>query len=107
MDPTGLDSIAERQILSWKALLVVTTLIVLRKEVACILVTAGTTVFQAALNAGDIQSIQPNFKTCSADVELRRRCKPCDPPVGTIGCRQDMPPTRPHRGIPGLHWHLV
>lgn len=36
-----------------------------------------------------------------------RRCKPCIPPVGTIGFRLDIvPPSKPHHPFPGNHVHL-
>ncbi len=34
-------------------------------------------------------------------------CKPCSPPVGTLGYRLDtVPPHDPHYPYPGTHWHL-
>lgn len=35
----------------------------------------------------------------------RRKCKPCQPPVGTIAYRVDRPPSPPHNGIPTPHSH--
>jgi RHS repeat-associated protein len=33
-------------------------------------------------------------------------CKPCEPPVGTLAYRMDLPPSPPHRGVDPPHWHL-
>jgi hypothetical protein len=52
------------------------------------------------------------FNACKGEPKKPCTCKPCIPPVGTLGYRVDSLPTKPHfdkdSGIwlTGDHWHL-
>jgi RHS repeat-associated protein len=108
-DPSGREAIAEDATLLRTLILgsgVILSLIVLRQQIVCVLSLTASVLYGVALYAGNIQSIELDPSTCSATVTPKPRCNPCIPPVGTIGYRLDLPPSRPHRGVPAPHWHL-
>ncbi|HEY2170226.1 MAG TPA: RHS repeat-associated core domain-containing protein, partial [Candidatus Angelobacter sp.] len=109
IDPTGHTAAVETAELNGLLLLggVIITLFILGRQIACVLSVVASVLYGVALYAGNIESIQLNFNTCSAEVTPGKpRCNPCIPPVGTIAYRLDLPPSPPHRGVPAPHWHL-
>jgi RHS repeat-associated protein len=108
IDPTGHDEAVETAEIDSALLLggVLIAVYLVGRQVACVLAVVASVLYGVAIYAGNIESIQLNFSTCSAEVTPGKpRCNPCIPPVGTIAYRLDVNGP-PHRGVPTPHWHL-
>ena len=108
IDPTGHDAAVETAEIDSALLLggLIIAVYAVGRQVACVLAVVASVLYGVALYAGNIESIQLNFSTCSATVTPGKpRCNPCIPPVGTIAYRLDLTGP-PHRGVPTPHWHL-
>ncbi|MBQ7188718.1 MAG: RHS repeat-associated core domain-containing protein, partial [Kiritimatiellae bacterium] len=75
---------------------------------AIVVIPAGALariMIKAAIKAAVTAAIA--FSTAIAIKDKCKRCRPCDPPGGTIGCRVDVvPPSKPHYPHKGTHTHL-
>lgn len=52
------------------------------------------------------EGVKAAAKKCDRCLRRTKNCKPCNPAVGSIRYRVDLPPSPPHNGIPTPHSHM-
>jgi RHS repeat-associated protein len=110
LDPTGWETMTETaQLDFWGALKNAAAVTAIAVGAVCLLHDVQTLVQGASAHLGwQLAYILPSGP-CSVSV---KKCRPCSPPVGTLGYRLDMDPQKPHFDKPtqtyldGPHWHL-